>query len=1650
MKRTILSALFFAAAFRLAAQQAPEVARGFDAEKVYAAGPIDNVNIFNGNLIATIPLGQTYVVSPALSYSFKAIHNGKTWDYVQRHFTVDGPCRSADDLCQQPWTEWDAIPDGTANAGFGWRVQFARFITGGALQANLGPPLFEGPDGASHAMYPTLHDAGPPYPTDSPAFSRDGTYLRWHGSTLDTPEGITYEFDSIHGLTQMHDQVKDASGNYVNRVDIEYGPAAGEPAWPCEFPALSWKVTDTQSRTHYVCFKNMNYDGTMRATVTDVYVESPAGRAHYLFHHDLKIFGRENAEQMHRQSPTPTSVTVPALTSITLPDNSSYSFQYMGTAEHPGVGTGNFYSMTLPTKGTYRYSFDRVQIPGTNECILYENWLGTYTGGVYKREELDADGTVTGQTIYARDLSRGEGFYDCTTDQEGPGYFTAFSPGAELAVSVIPADNHSKTVHYFSVWPGYNRTYGDSPDGGFKRIEYGLPLSHRESRGGLWLSTATYTCTDAYQAQCDASRVAATYVAYDVDERDDHLERPTSDRNARLAKSLTVFFADGEKTSTVTNSDFDGFGHYRVTETTGFGSSITRRTTTDFNAAGTMPATTNPWLLNLFTYRKTEDLAENGAVVSAARTDVCFDTATGFLKRRRVYAAGTTPSPTDLLAVFANDGYGNVASESYYGGDRVSLAGGFDTCNASVGTPQYRISHSYASGVMTRSQYDGTTFNSYDVTVDTSGAITKSRDTAGSETTYAYDLLGRLTALHPPGSAWTEYEYTLPTTSTGRPAVAVRQRAHDASPTAAALTEQRFYFDGLGRLIQRKSSMPSNKWATMQRTYDVMGRVQREYVPYETSAPDFDTTPATGNSTQYTYGDWARVTSDAPLMRRTNTVTLPDGSQTSTVYTGSSAQDVTSSVATAVNQQTARTKNYGYDYLGRLTSVAETAGSGTITASYGYDIGDRLTSVQMTASPAAQSRTFVYDGRGFLTSETHPENGTTTYQQYDARGHAWEKRVNGDASFDLNLTFDSAERLTEVDARNPNYSLDPAHQTAWRILKVFNFATANSGSNYARGRLSSAARHNNRPIGDILINESFEYDQAGRQSKKTTTVAEHTSVNDRSIQTFEQNFSYDELGNLVRAGYPSCTDPNKLCGGSPLQPFDYGYDHGYLASVPGFIDTISYYPTGVVKQVDHSNGLKTEQAQDDSGMARIKSIKVANYGNCAVVPAISAQPADTNVNSGSTASFSVSATGNSLTYQWFNATTGQAVAGATTSSYTTAALTQDASYYVVVSSPCGAVQSRTAAVTVCTAPAIDIQPADTGTNSSGTATLTVHATGGPLRYQWYDGNGQPVGGATSASFTTPVVTQTAVYYVIVSTPCGSAVQSRTATVSACTTPSLAPQPSNTVAVSGGTATLTASATGTPLHYHWYAGFSGDTSQPVGTDSASYTTPAVTAVARYWVQVTNACGSVNGATLSVTPLDAPPSVTATYYDGTHVNVAWPAAANAQQYRILRREAGTALRAVATVASSVTSLLDAVPTNAAYLYCVQALDSAGTATPCSAADVGSTRSFSAIVVGQPVYAVHAQQILDGINAVYDVVGAAHVSWGSILPANIPAPATNVGIFAQQLTSLRNAVAAARATAAQSSGVTIAAVNYTDPQPAGLGIKAVHFQELQAGLK
>ena len=173
---------------------------------------------------------------------------------------------------------------------------------------------------------------------------------------------------------------------------------------------------------------------------------------------------------------------------------------------------------------------------------------------------------------------------------------------------------------------------------------------------------------------------------------------------------------------------------------------------------------------------------------------------------------------------------------------------------------------------------------------------------------------------------------------------------------------------------------------------------------------------------------------------------------------------------------------------------------------------------------------------------------------------------------------------------------------------------------------------------------------------------------------------------------------------------------------------------------------------------------------------------------------------------------------------------------------------------------ITAQPRSQTIAPGSTATLAVEATGsGAITYQWFVGAaGQassPIPNATGSEYTTPSLSATTRYWVRV----GGAVDSETATITVdpAATPPSAPtiteQPEDETIAPGQKATIFVETTGSaPFAYQWFRGASGATDNPIaGSTSTHYTTPELTETARYWVRVSNAVGSVDSQTATIT-------------------------------------------------------------------------------------------------------------------------------------------------------------------------------------------------------
>jgi hypothetical protein len=285
-----------------------------------------------------------------------------------------------------------------------------------------------------------------------------------------------------------------------------------------------------------------------------------------------------------------------------------------------------------------------------------------------------------------------------------------------------------------------------------------------------------------------------------------------------------------------------------------------------------------------------------------------------------------------------------------------------------------------------------------------------------------------------------------------------------------------------------------------------------------------------------------------------------------------------------------------------------------------------------------------------------------------------------------------------------------------------------------------------------------------------------------------------------------------------------------------------------------------------------------NFTVTTVAPSITTQPASITIANGASTTLTVAASGTApFAYQWYQGTSGTTTTpvGTNSASFTTPGLTSTTSYWVRVSNGTAPnADSATATVTVNpvpVAPSITTQPAAITIANGASTTLTVAASGtAPFTYQWYQGSSgittTPVG-TDSASFTTPGLTSTTSYWVRVSNGTLPNADSATATVTvnpAPVAPSITTQPASITIANGASTTLNVAASGTaPFTYQWYQGNSGITTTPVGTDSASFTTPALTSTTSYWVRVSNGTlpnADSATATVTVNPAPVAPSIT----------------------------------------------------------------------------------------------------------------------------------------------------------------------------------------------
>mgnify|MGYP005852675415 CR=1 FL=1 len=269
----------------------------------------------------------------------------------------------------------------------------------------------------------------------------------------------------------------------------------------------------------------------------------------------------------------------------------------------------------------------------------------------------------------------------------------------------------------------------------------------------------------------------------------------------------------------------------------------------------------------------------------------------------------------------------------------------------------------YQYGSLATSRYfdaSGTALSFFLVDRDidqSTGLVTKSRDSAGVETTFTYDAMGRELWAKSSSGPWIQTCYTTASGSTPSKVNLYWRRngercghtgddgdclcgiSPDNSNIAFALDRLSLNLDGFGRVWQEykirpdalpESSLPqpgapagADGWNVRSTLYNAMG--------WKTSVSEWQKYPPVTVK--------ATVFSNFDPFGRPGTITAPDTTAVTLSYTG-----VRQSARTVTVDGHSSTTTETYDRQGRLVAVTEPAGAenADVITAYSYDIGNRL------------------------------------------------------------------------------------------------------------------------------------------------------------------------------------------------------------------------------------------------------------------------------------------------------------------------------------------------------------------------------------------------------------------------------------------------------------------------------------------------------------------------------------------------------------------------------------------------------------------------------------------------------------------------------------------------------------------------------------
>lgn len=626
----------------------------------------------------------------------------------------------------------------------------------------------------------------------------------------------------------------------------------------------------------------------------------------------------------------------------------------------------------------------------------------------------------------------------------------------------------------------------------------------------------------------------------------------------------------------------------------------------------TWAATSSPWRPNLFTHRVVSDL---GAFAGQQDQDVYFQFDTnGFMKAELTYDASVPANRKVLAHCLYPDNVGNVDAELW---KTLPLQTGPPTsynCGASmpaVGSTgdEFGQKHTSEDGQLkstcwiqrgSASACQGGWYSLFLERDNVTGLTTFSQDSAGLQTDYTYDNMGRVLSIDPPGtevSTSVSYDNANQTTVT-------------RSGGTGLATNTRYSYDGLGRLLTERRLMADGTYAYQHHKFDGAGHAyfDSEWTSSSSVAITSDvatlcltslsTDPTTTRPSQapgtyrLCYDPFGRPQqivgskhSSLVSFDRSDGTSIANGDtlEKATTWCINGAFSFTQLVmgCSGINfEQTTAT-----DVLGRITSVSEKV-SDTVTdvTGYDWDVSGKLAKV----TQGAQVRTFVYNRLGQLTSETSPEvTGTVSYGGYDALGNALQKTEGGVTH---TYTYDPAGRLWTDSVGSTRYVMncyDGVTSPSSCPDSTANFP----GGSSPKGKLSRRVGTNPSyeplyPTGSSVVNvtEDFAYSGlGGRLFSRATSIA--GGANSGTTESW----TYNDLGLPATHNHPRF--PNGTDSAALTETLTYSNGMLSLISLSGKkTDNTSIAAATITPEYTPAGTLKKYTAAQAGGVSQVTTI----------------------------------------------------------------------------------------------------------------------------------------------------------------------------------------------------------------------------------------------------------------------------------------------------------------------------------------------------------------------------------------------------------------------------------------------------------------------------